>query len=226
MTSMPASRSARAMTFPPRSCPSRPGLAIRTRIGLSLIGSWSEVYQRPPSGRRLRQAQDAVVPLSHGAAAVAVARREVDRAVGAVDDLPQPPVLPQEERLGPGDAARIGRGEAGAHQALPAGAGEEEGAPHAGGLRAGDEAGAGGGDRRRELEKRRDHPVARGLVMDERPAVVLSLLDDVDLVASAGAVEARWTVLGLELEARAGLPVETLRVAVAEREDRRAGEGV
>src|SRR4029453_3244034 len=29
---MPASRSARAMTLAPRSCPSSPGLAIRTRI--------------------------------------------------------------------------------------------------------------------------------------------------------------------------------------------------
>ena len=32
MTSMPASRSARAMIFAPRSCPSRPGFAITTRI--------------------------------------------------------------------------------------------------------------------------------------------------------------------------------------------------
>src|SRR6201996_7347759 len=30
---MPASRSARAITLAPRSCPSRPGLATRTRIG-------------------------------------------------------------------------------------------------------------------------------------------------------------------------------------------------
>jgi hypothetical protein len=29
---MPASRSARAMIFAPRSCPSRPGLATTTRI--------------------------------------------------------------------------------------------------------------------------------------------------------------------------------------------------
>src|SRR5215217_6892481 len=34
MTSMPASRSARAMIFAPRSCPSRPGLATTTRIFL------------------------------------------------------------------------------------------------------------------------------------------------------------------------------------------------
>src|SRR5436190_21140307 len=33
MTSMPASRSARAMTLAPRSWPSRPGLATGTRIG-------------------------------------------------------------------------------------------------------------------------------------------------------------------------------------------------
>src|SRR5881296_1684592 len=37
MTSMPASRSARAMTLAPRSCPSRPGLAINTRIGRSIV---------------------------------------------------------------------------------------------------------------------------------------------------------------------------------------------
>src|SRR6187397_730134 len=32
MTSMPASRSARAMIFAPRSCPSKPGFATTTRI--------------------------------------------------------------------------------------------------------------------------------------------------------------------------------------------------
>src|ERR1051325_3199266 len=37
MTSLPASRSARAMTFAPRSCPSSPGFATRTRIFLSVI---------------------------------------------------------------------------------------------------------------------------------------------------------------------------------------------
>src|SRR5579872_5954248 len=35
---MPASRSARAMIFAPRSCPSSPGFAISTRIFLSVIG--------------------------------------------------------------------------------------------------------------------------------------------------------------------------------------------
>src|SRR5918998_5163491 len=37
MTSIPASRSARAITFAPRSWPSSPGLATRTRIFLSLM---------------------------------------------------------------------------------------------------------------------------------------------------------------------------------------------
>src|ERR1041384_7433154 len=37
MTSMPASRRARAMIFAPRSWPSRPGLAIKTRIFFSGI---------------------------------------------------------------------------------------------------------------------------------------------------------------------------------------------
>ena len=34
---MPASRKARAITFAPRSCPSNPGLATRTRIGRVLL---------------------------------------------------------------------------------------------------------------------------------------------------------------------------------------------
>src|SRR5712692_9052859 len=37
MTSIPASRSARAMIFAPRSWPSSPGLAIKTRIFFSAI---------------------------------------------------------------------------------------------------------------------------------------------------------------------------------------------
>src|SRR5690348_3540702 len=38
MTSMPASRSARAMILAPRSCPSSPGLATTTRIFFSVAG--------------------------------------------------------------------------------------------------------------------------------------------------------------------------------------------
>src|SRR6185312_8511528 len=39
MTSMPASRSARATTLTPRSCPSRPTLASSTRIGALMLSS-------------------------------------------------------------------------------------------------------------------------------------------------------------------------------------------
>src|SRR3990172_304391 len=48
MTSMPASRRERAMTFAPRSWPSRPGLAIRTRSFLDIVwdpGAWG-LYNR------------------------------------------------------------------------------------------------------------------------------------------------------------------------------------
>src|SRR5580704_1968568 len=41
MTSMPASRNARAITFAPRSCPSNPGFAIKTRIFFSGIRRFS-----------------------------------------------------------------------------------------------------------------------------------------------------------------------------------------
>src|SRR4051794_30531188 len=50
MTSMPASRSARAMIFAPRSCPSRPGLATTTRIlrlTVSGIGAGKSMTPRP-----------------------------------------------------------------------------------------------------------------------------------------------------------------------------------
>src|SRR5919107_1998791 len=60
MTSIPASRSARAMTFAPRSCPSRPGFATRTRIFLSLI-SLHENPERPAApdvGRELLVAEE------------------------------------------------------------------------------------------------------------------------------------------------------------------------
>src|ERR1041385_239706 len=43
MTSMPASRSARAMIFAPRSCPSRPGLAITTLIFRATVGQYRNV---------------------------------------------------------------------------------------------------------------------------------------------------------------------------------------
>src|SRR6476620_6253063 len=44
MTSMPASRSARAMIFAPRSWPSRPGLATTTRILRAMPGSLEHLF--------------------------------------------------------------------------------------------------------------------------------------------------------------------------------------
>src|SRR5262245_19164070 len=49
MTSIPASRRARAMIFAPRSCPSRPGFAMTTRIG---PGTSAE-YRGAPDRHRL-----------------------------------------------------------------------------------------------------------------------------------------------------------------------------
>src|SRR5262249_60964774 len=49
MTSMPASRRARAMIFAPRSCPARPGFAMTTRIG---PGTSAE-YRGAPDRHRL-----------------------------------------------------------------------------------------------------------------------------------------------------------------------------
>src|SRR5829696_905908 len=51
MTSMPASRSARAMIFAPRSCPSRPGLATTTRIFDAVISDRS--HERDDGPERL-----------------------------------------------------------------------------------------------------------------------------------------------------------------------------
>src|SRR3954447_11387677 len=63
MTSMPASRSARAMILAPRSCPSRPGFATTTRIlrplwavgaGLSAVPSIDPQLIRPGTVRAVR----------------------------------------------------------------------------------------------------------------------------------------------------------------------------
>src|SRR6266567_4929650 len=60
MTSMPASRSARAITLAPRSWPSRPGLATRTRIlgsdigfHLTTVGTEAHRVTSPAFDRRL-----------------------------------------------------------------------------------------------------------------------------------------------------------------------------
>src|SRR5262245_59204017 len=53
MTSIPASRSARAMTLAPRSCPSRPGLAMTTRIFRMWFGPADPDATRSPQRRAL-----------------------------------------------------------------------------------------------------------------------------------------------------------------------------
>src|SRR5215212_10540326 len=63
MTSMPASRRARAMILAPRSCPSRPGLATTTRIlravGLGVAMRAGAEYAIAPARRGLLRSADA-----------------------------------------------------------------------------------------------------------------------------------------------------------------------
>ena len=55
--------------------------------------------------------------------------------------------------------------------------------------------------------------------MNQGPAVVLSLFDNVHLVAATGAIESARTVLRLKHEISAGLPVESLGIAMTVRPD-------
>src|ERR687897_3594966 len=75
MTSMPASRRARAMIFAPRSCPSRPGLAITTRI---LLATAAQVYGGEAQNRGV------LAGLAEpGRCAVGVSRRRRGKAAAA-----------------------------------------------------------------------------------------------------------------------------------------------
>src|SRR5215213_672135 len=58
--------------------------------------------------------------------------------------------------------------------------------------------------------------------MDDRPAVVLSLLDDVDFVSAAGAVKTAWSMFSLEHEVRLRLPVQALSIAMSNRPELRS----
>src|SRR4051794_37400304 len=65
ITSMPASRSARAMIFAPRSCPSRPGFATTTRIlRLPACAPAGEVSAVPSTSPRLLH--NDLLPHPHG----------------------------------------------------------------------------------------------------------------------------------------------------------------
>src|SRR6185436_15484625 len=69
MTSIPASRSARATTLAPRSWPSRPGFAMTTRMGRSaMTASLSPATGDRPGRRRCRRSAlrgDLVEALDH-----------------------------------------------------------------------------------------------------------------------------------------------------------------
>src|SRR5438105_15813810 len=105
-----------------------------------------------------------------------------------------------EQALLADDAAAV---EHNTNERLAAQAGEEEVAFElweAVRIRAAIEGCAGGGDGGRVFEERGLKSGARLRVMNQGPAVIFAALDDVDFVATAGAVEARRAVLGLEHE--------------------------
>src|SRR5205814_1410353 len=81
---------------------------------------------------------------------------------------------------------------------------------------------AGRCNRGRVFQQRALKPCARHLVMNQGPAIVLPLFDDVYLVASTGAIESTWTMLRLKHEISAGLPVEALGIAMIVRPNFRA----
>src|ERR1700721_450914 len=67
---MPASRSARAITLAPRSCPSSPGFATSTRILLSAIAIHLTTSGNPPAGlgsKGLDVQAPPHIPASHAA---------------------------------------------------------------------------------------------------------------------------------------------------------------
>src|SRR5205814_10469956 len=51
-------------------------------------------------------------------------------------------------------------------------------------------------------------------MMNDRPAIILSALENIDLIASSGAIKSAGTVLGFKQEVRAGLKIDTLSVSI------------
>src|ERR1043166_4795006 len=87
---MPASRSACATTLAPRSCPSSPGLAIRTFIRLRLRPARASARERPERDEPGAHARVLDRELGHGdrqleAAWAGAARVQVEDAVALVD---------------------------------------------------------------------------------------------------------------------------------------------
>src|SRR4051812_4802934 len=81
MTSMPASRSARAMIFAPRSCPSRPGLATTTRIFRSPAGMAGAIVANrgPLEDRRLPVGPEDLLQRRDDLALAAVGPRRLEQ---------------------------------------------------------------------------------------------------------------------------------------------------
>src|ERR1044072_9184364 len=94
MTSIPASRSDRAMIFAPRSWPSRPGFATTTRMGPLIAG---RVYTRSRLRRREHD-QDREVARDRMEAVLDLRSDEHDRA-GAHRAIP----VPHPDAAVPGD---------------------------------------------------------------------------------------------------------------------------
>ena len=81
MTSMPASRSARAMTLAPRSCPSSPGLAMTTLKSFASIRSIGDFFVLAPHlAERVAHLADGGI----GADGVEDRRHQVAASVAAV----------------------------------------------------------------------------------------------------------------------------------------------
>src|SRR6266487_3810573 len=102
---MPASRSARAMIFAPRSCPSRPGLATTTRIFRATRGSLDRGRHLGSACRSLPR-DEVSVPvealLGHP-----LERREVDVHHAEALPVAPPPLEVVEQR--PDEVALHGR---------------------------------------------------------------------------------------------------------------------
>ena len=124
MTSMPASRSARAMIFAPRSCPSRPGFATTTLIFPATVGQYRNVkltvvgcspaWPNPggahsgyllehDGGRLLVDCGPGVLVAAARSGGLAARRRDRDHA-----HAPRPLRRPRRVAVGPAARARAG----------------------------------------------------------------------------------------------------------------------
>src|SRR6266566_9039935 len=182
---------------------SRGATAFEERTGppgaLRAMGGWGPC-RGPPSLRH--DAQDLVVALARAAAAVAVAGRDVERAVGADDDVAQPAVH------APQDRPHVDQFQIGVERDLDQPLAAQRRHPHAvakpGDARWRPRVALGLDDGVHVAAARGRRIVGPG---DVGPAVILAGLDAIDLVVSARAV------LGGE-EPPLAVPREALRIAM------------